>query len=190
MAERLTGMPIAFLVANEGTERIELVEPWRAVRDEGGRPSLISLQPGEASLFNHLDRADAWPVDAVVDQVQVTDYGALVLPGGVANPDRLRMDRRAVDFVRGFVESGRPIAVICHGPWTLVEADVLRGRKITSYPSLRTDIVNAGGDWDDREVIVDSNGPNVIISSRGPSDLPVWCDTLIEQFSQQLAGTR
>lgn len=190
MAQRLTGMPVAFLIANEGTERIELAEPWQAVRDEGGRPALISLRPGEASLFNHLDRADAWPVDVAVDQARVTDYGALVLPGGVANPDRLRMDRRAVGFVRSFVESGKPIAVICHGPWTLVEADVLRGRKITSYPSLRTDIINAGGDWDDREVVVDSNGPNVIISSRNPDDLPAFCGALIEQFSQQLAGLR
>jgi protease I len=190
MAQRLTGLPVAFLIANEGAEQVELTEPWRAVADEGGRPALIALQPGEATLFNHLDRADAWPVDAVVEQARVADYGALVLPGGVANPDRLRMDQRAVGFVRSFVESGKPVAVICHGPWTLIEADVLRGRTITSYPSLRTDIINAGGNWTDREVLVDDNGPNVIISSRNPGDLPAFCEALVEQFSRQSAGAR
>jgi protease I len=190
MADRLTGMPVAFLIANEGAERIELSEPWQAVDQEGALPSLVSLKPGHATLFDHLDRADAWPVDLVVDEVRATDFGGLVLPGGVANPDRLRMDRRAVALVRSFVDSGRPVAVICHGAWTLVEADVLRGRTITSYPSLRTDIINAGGIWEDRDVIVDRHGPNVIISSRGPRDLPVWCQTLVDEFSQQLAGTR
>src|SRR5690606_18871607 len=144
MADRLTGMPVAFLIANEGAERIELSEPWQAVDQEGALPSLVSLEPGHATLFDHLDRADAWPVD----EVRATDFGGLVLPGGVANPDRLRMDRRAVALVRSFVDSGRPVAVICHGAWTLVEADVLRGRTITSYPSLRTDIINAGGIWE------------------------------------------
>jgi protease I len=190
MADRLTSLPVAFLVAGEGTERVELTEPWEAVRAEGGQPVLLSLEPGEVQLFNHLDADGTWAVDTTVDQARVTDYAGLVLPGGVANPDRLRMDARAVGFVRSMVDSGRPVAVICHGPWTLVEADVVRGRTLTSYPSLRTDIINAGGSWVDSEVQVDENGPNVIISSRNPNDLPAFCSTFVEQFSRQAAGTR
>lgn len=193
MADRLTNMRVAFLVATEGTERVELLQPWEAVRSEGGDPKLVSLAPGEVSLFNHLDRADNWLVDEVVDQSTVTDFAALVLPGGVANPDQLRKDPRAVSFVRGFVDAGKPVAVICHGPWTLVEADVLRGRTITSYPSLHTDLVNAGAHWVDREVVVDDTGPNVVVSSRGPQDLAAFCEALVEQFSRQrpaAAGAR
>ncbi|QSB13357.1 type 1 glutamine amidotransferase [Natronosporangium hydrolyticum] len=190
MADRLAQLPVAFLAAGEGTERVELTEPWEAVRAEGGRPVLISTKPGEVTLFNHLDADGSWPVDTTVDQARVTEYAGLVLPGGVANPDQLRMDARAVGFVRSVVDSGRPVAVICHGPWTLVEADVLRGRTLTSYPSLRTDIINAGGTWVDEEVMVDDHGPNVIISSRNPDDLPAFCSTLVEQFSRQAAGTR
>lgn len=193
MADRLSNMRVAFLVATEGTERVELMQPWEAVRGEHGDPKLISQSPGEVSLFNHLDRADNWLVDEVVDQSSVTDFAALVLPGGVANPDQLRMDARAVGFVRAFVDAGKPVAVICHGPWTLVEADVLRGRTITSYPSLRTDLINAGASWVDREVVVDDTGPNVMVSSRSPQDLPAFCEALVEQFSRQrpaAAGAR
>lgn len=190
MADRLTGLPVAFLIANEGTEQVELTRPWQTISDEGGRPTLLAPRPGEATLFQHLDRGDAWPVDEVVDQARATDFGALVLPGGVANADFLRMEARAVDFVRTFVESGRPVAVICHGPWILVEADVLRGRTITSFASLRTDIVNAGARWVDQQVVVDDNGPNLIISSRGPDDLPAFCDAIVEYFSRQTAGAR
>jgi protease I len=190
VANRLTGLTVAFLIANEGTEKVELTQPWEAVTQEGGRPMLLAPRAGEAILFNHLDRADSWPVDQTVDQAQSGDFGALVLPGGVANADFLRMSAPAVQFVRDFVTSGRPVAVICHAPWTLVEAGVLSGRTITSYPSLRTDIVNAGGNWVDREVVVDDRGPNVLISSRRPADLPAFCEALVEQFSRQLAGTR
>jgi len=190
MAGKLNGLPVAFLTAIEGTEQIELIQPWEAVKGEGGQPSLISQQPGDATLFQHLDRGDTWPVDVTLDQARPTDYAALVLPGGVVNADFLRMDKRAVEFARSLVESGRPVGVICHGPWTLIEAGVLRGRTITSFPSLRTDIVNAGGRWVDEQVVIDDNGPNVIISSRGPKDLPAFCDAIVEQFSRQTAGAR
>jgi protease I len=190
MAGMLHGLPVAFLIAAEGTERVELTEPWEAVRREGGAPTLVSTKPGEAALFNHLDRDGTWPVDVTVDDARAEDYAALVLPGGVANPDQLRMSEQAVGFVRRFVDAGRPIAVICHGPWTLVEADRVRGRTLTSWPSLRTDIRNAGGSWVDQEVVVCDQGPNVIISSRNPDDLPVFCQALAEQFSAQTAGAR
>lgn len=190
MPDRLTGMSVAFLVATEGTERVELTEPWEAVTREGGRPILISTKAGEATLFNHFDSGGTWPVDVVVDQARPEEYGGLVLPGGVANADYLRMSEPAIGFVRDLVNSGKPVAVICHGPWSLVEADVLRDRTITSFPSLQTDIRNAGGNWVDREVVIDENGPNVLISSRRPSDLPAFCEALVEQFSRQLAGTR
>jgi protease I len=189
MAGTLEGLRVAFLIANEGTEQVELTEPWEAVRREGGTPTLVSLKAGEAALFNHLDRGDTWPVDVTVDKTRADDYHALVLPGGVANPDQLRTDKRAVAFVRAFVDSGKPIAVICHGPWTLVEADVVRGRTLTSWPSVRTDIQNAGGSWIDREVVV-SEGDNVIVSSRKPDDLPAFCRTFTEQFARQAAGAR
>jgi protease I len=189
MTGTLTGLPVAFLVATEGAEQVELTEPWQTVQREGGHPSLVSLRPGEVTLFNHLDRGDTWPVDVALDQARPQDYAALVLPGGVANPDRLRMDDRAVGFVRAFVDSGKPVAVICHAPWTLIEADVVRNRRITSWPSLRTDIRNAGGTWLDEPVVVCDRGPNVLVSSRGPDDLPAFCRTLTEQFSRQAAAT-
>jgi protease I len=147
MTDMLAGVPVAFLCATEGTEQVELTEPWETVRREGGKPTLVSLKPGEVALFNHLDRGDTWPVDITVDRARPADYAALVLPGGVANPDQLRMDGMAVEFVRRFTDGGRPVAVICHGSWTLIEADAVRGRTLTSYPSLRTDIRNAGGRW-------------------------------------------
>jgi protease I len=183
MAGKLAGQRVAFLAAPEGTEQVELTEPWQAVRSEGGEPVLVSLQPGEVVLFHHLDKGDTWPVDVTVDRARPDDYLGLVLPGGVANPDQLRMDQRAVDFVRGFVDSGRPVAVICHGPWTLVEADAVRGRTLTSYPSVRTDISNAGGQWVDEPVVICDQGPNVLVSSRNPKDLRLFCQALVEQFS-------
>lgn len=190
MAGKLAGQRVAFLVATEGTEQVELTEPWEAVRQAGGEPQLVSLRSGEVALFNHLDRGDAWPVDTTVDSARPDDYAALVLPGGVANPDQLRMDQAAVGFARGFVESGRPVAVICHGPWTLIEANAVRGRRLTSYPSVRTDIRNAGGEWVDEPVVVCDQGPNVLISSRSPGDLPAFCETLVEQFSTERTGRR
>ncbi len=166
---------IAFLVATEGIERAELVEPWAAVEQAGLQPVLLSSESGTVQLFEHLDKADTRPVDATVGAVSPDQYAALVLPGGVANPDALRTDEAAVGFIRGFVESGKPVAAICHAPWTLVEADVLRGKRVTSWPSLRTDIRNAGGSWVDEEVVVDGN----LITSRNPSDIPAFTAALL-----------
>jgi protease I len=171
---------IAFLVANEGVEQVELTEPWKAVEQAGAQPELISLEEGQAQAFNHLDKADRFDVDRTVADAKESDYHALVLPGGVANPDFLRMDGRAVRFARSFFEAGKPVGVICHGPWTLVEADVVRDRTITSWPSLRTDIRNAGGNWVDREVVVDEG----LVSSRRPDDLPAFCAKIVEEFAE------
>jgi deglycase len=179
MANELTGKRIAFL-ATDGVEQVELEEPWRAVEQSGARPELISLRSGEIQGFEHLDKGELFHVDHTVGETDSSEYDGLVLPGGVANPDRLRMDQDAVDFVRSFVEDGKPIGVICHGPWTLVEADAVRGRTLTSFPSLRTDIENAGGTWVDEEVHVDDG----IVSSRKPADLPAFCSKLVEELRE------
>jgi protease I len=176
---RLDGKTIAFLVAPEGIEQIELTDPWSAVQEVGGTPKLLSLEPGEVQAFNHLDKADTFRVDAVVGDADPASYDGLVLPGGVANPDALRMDEDAVAFVREFVESGRPVAAICHAPWTLAEADVVRGRRMTSWPSLRTDLRNAGAEWVDEEVVVDGN----LVTSRKPDDLPAFNDAILTLFA-------
>ena len=180
MADKLQGKRIAFLVAPEGTEQVELTEPWKAVSGEGATPELVSTEAGQVQAFNHLDKAETFEVDHTVDEVRASDYDGLVLPGGVANPDFLRMDDGAVAFVRGFFEQAKPVGVICHGPWTLVEADVLRGRKITSWPSLQTDIRNAGGTWVDEQVVVDEG----LVSSRKPDDLPAFCAKIVEEFCE------
>ena len=180
MAEKLQGKRIAFLVAPEGAEQVELTEPWKAVEDEGGQPELVSTEAGEIQAFNHLDKGDTFSVDTTVADADASRYDALVLPGGVANPDFLRMDADAVQFVRDFFEQSKPVAVICHGPWTLIEADVLSGRTITSWPSLRTDLRNAGANWVDEEVVVDQG----LVSSRKPDDLPAFCAKLVEEFCE------
>ena len=167
---------IAFLIAPEGTERVELTDPWDAVKDAGHQPVLLSTKDGEAQLFNHLDRADTIPVDGLVQDASPDDFAALVLPGGVANPDALRLQSDAVKFIGAFLESGKPVAAICHAPWTLVEADVVRDRRLTSWPSLQTDIRNAGGTWVDERVVVDGN----LITSRKPDDLPAFIAALLE----------
>ncbi|OEJ41784.1 protease [Streptomyces agglomeratus] len=177
-------MRIAFLVAPEGVEQVELTEPWKAVSDTGDTPRLISTKPGEIQAFQHLDKADTFPVDQVVGDASVEEYGGLVLPGGVANPDFLRMDEKAVEFVRAFFDAGKPVASICHGPWTLVEADVVRGRTLTSWPSLRTDIRNAGGTWVDEQVKVCEAAPATLITSRKPGDLKAFCATFTEEFAR------
>ena len=159
MSNEISGKRVAFLVANEGIEQAELTEPWKAVQDAGGTPTLVSVKPGEVQAFNHLDKGDTFPVDETVDAAQVSEFDALVLPGGVANPDFLRTQPKAVAFAKSFVDAGKPVAVICHGPWTLVEADVVRGRTITSWPSLQTDLRNAGASWVDEEVVVCTSGP-------------------------------
>jgi protease I len=174
----LSGRTIAFLVAPEGIEQVELTDPWAAVEKAGGTPRLLSTEGGEVQAFEHLDRADTFPVDALVSDADPTAYDGLVLPGGVANPDALRLDEDAVAFVKAFVESGRPVAAICHAPWTLVEADVVRGRRMTSWPSLQTDLRNAGAEWVDEEVVVDGN----LVTSRKPDDLPAFNEALVELF--------
>ncbi|MGY0490791.1 type 1 glutamine amidotransferase domain-containing protein [Streptomyces sp. WG-D5] len=178
-------MRIAFLVAPEGAEQIELTDPWQAVRDAGGEPVLVSTKQGEIQAFDHLDKADKFPVDKTVAALgsSADGFDALVLPGGVANPDQLRTDPEAVAFVRDFFDRGLPVAAICHAAWTLVEADVLRGRTLTSYPSLATDIRNAGGTWVDEQVKVCTGGPNVLVTSRRPDDLKAFDAALMEQVS-------
>ncbi|MFF3311957.1 type 1 glutamine amidotransferase domain-containing protein [Streptomyces sp. NPDC002952] len=177
-------MRIAFLVAPEGVEQIELTDPWQAVADAGHEPVLVSTQPGEIQAFNHLDKADTFPVDQVVTDVSADSFDGLVLPGGVANPDFLRTEEKAVSFVRDFFESGRPVAAICHAPWTLVEADVVSGRVLTSWPSLRTDITNAGGTWVDEQVKVCDHGPNTLVTSRKPDDLKAFDEALLAEFAK------
>jgi len=167
---------IAFLTATEGIERVELTEPWDSVTDAGHTAELLSTESGEVQTFDHLDKAETRPVDRVGGDVSVDDYDALVLPGGVANPDALRLDGPAVAFVRDFAASGKPVAAICHAPWTLVEADCLRGKQVTSWPSLQTDVRNAGGEWVDEEVVVDGN----LITSRNPGDIPAFTKALLE----------
>ncbi|GGK87311.1 glutamine amidotransferase [Planomonospora parontospora subsp. parontospora] len=179
----LNGKTIAFLVAPEGIEQVELTEPWQAVRQAGGTPKLISTRAGEVQAFNHLDRADRFPVDAVVDEVSADDFDGLVLPGGVANPDLLRTVPGAVRFTKAFFEAGKPVAAICHAPWTLVEADVVGGRAVTSWPSLQTDLRNAGATWADREVVVCDAGPNTLVTSRKPDDLKAFCEAALDAFS-------
>ncbi|MFC4530045.1 type 1 glutamine amidotransferase domain-containing protein [Sphaerisporangium dianthi] len=178
----LQGKTIAFLVAPEGIEQVELTEPWRAVEQAGGTPRLISTQHGKAQAFNHFDKADAFDVDATVDEVSVDDFDGLVLPGGVANPDTLRMHENAVRFTRGFFDAGKPVAAICHAPWTLIEAGVVGDRAVTSWPSLKTDLRNAGASWADQEVVVCANGPNKLITSRKPDDLKAFCQAAIDAF--------
>jgi protease I len=171
---------VAFLVAPEGIEQVELTGPWQAVEQAGATPVLISTQDGTVQAFNHLDKADTFDVDLTVASADVADYAALVLPGGVANPDALRTDTDAVGFVRQFVQSGKPVAAICHAPWTLVEADVVRDRHVTSWPSLQTDLRNAGATWEDREVVVDDN----LITSRNPDDIPAFSRELLGALSK------
>lgn len=175
---------VAFLTANEGVEQVELTEPWSALENSGFEPVLIAPEAGKVQAFDHLDKADSFEADLSAADADVGDYAALVLPGGVANPDKLRMDPDGVEFARSFFEAGKPVAVICHGPWTLVEADVVRGRTLTSYPSVRTDIENAGGNWVDQEVAVCDDGPNQLISSRRPDDLPAFNETILETLSR------
>lgn len=179
----LTGKKIAFLCAPEGTEQIELTSPRQAMHDAGATTELVSTDSGRIQAFEHLTEADTFEVDRTVADVSADEYDALILPGGVANPDNLRMDRGAVDFVRGFFDGGKPVAAICHAPWTLIEADVVRGRRITSYPSLQTDLRNAGAEWADEEVVVCDEGPNVLVTSRKPDDLEAFNKHAVDRFA-------
>ncbi len=190
MTQELDGMRVAFLVANEGIEQVELTVPWTAVKDAGGRPELIAPKAGTAQAYNHLDKAETFEVDVTTATADPADYDALVLPGGVANPDQLRTDGPAVSFVVSMFEDSKPVAAVCHGPWTLVEADVVKDRKLTSWPSLKTDIKNAGGHWVDEEVQVCMAGKSTLVTSRKPDDLPAFCATFVEQFAKSPARSR
>ncbi|HVM27416.1 MAG TPA: type 1 glutamine amidotransferase domain-containing protein [Mycobacteriales bacterium] len=183
MPQDLTGKTVAFLVAPEGIEQVELTEPWKAVEQAGGTPKLVSTADGEVQAFDHLDKADTFPVDITVESADPSSFDALVLPGGVANPDALRMDAGAVAFTKAFFDAGKPVAAICHAPWTLVEADVVRGRRMTSWPSLQTDLRNAGAVWVDEEVVVDEAGGSTLVTSRKPDDLKAFNDALLQAFS-------
>jgi protease I len=185
MGDRLTGTRIAFL-ATDGVEQVELTEPLEAARREGADVQLLNIEDSEIQGFNHLDRADRFPIQGVVSQTDAAEFDGLVLPGGVANPDRLRTDPDAVAFVRAFFDQEKPVAAICHGPWTIVEAGCAEGRTLTSWPSLRTDIENAGGTWVDEELHVDGN----LATSRKPDDLPAFCDRMVEMMAQAGARSR
>jgi protease I len=179
MAGELQGKKVAFL-ATDGVEQIEYTEPRKAVEQAGAEAYLVALEPGQIQGFNHLDKADRFPVDVAVAKASADDYDGLVLPGGVANPDVLRTDPDAVQFVRSFFEAGKPVASICHGAWTLVEADVVRGRTLTSWPSIKTDVENAGGTWVDEEVHTDRG----LVTSRKPDDLPAFNAKIVEEFAE------
>ena len=177
---KLDGKKIAFLAA-DGVEQSELTEPWKAVEEAGGRPELVSLEKGEIQgVESEIEKRDTFKVDRVVADVDASDYDGLVLPGGVMNPDKLRADDDAVAFVREFVEAGKPVGAICHGPWTLVEAGVVDGREMTSYPSIQTDLRNAGANWVDREVVVDKG----LVTSRSPDDLEAFCSKVVEEMCE------
>ena len=176
---KLDGKRIAFL-ATDGVEQVELTEPRKAVEQEGAETELISLEEGQIQGFEHLDKGDKFDVAEAVKDADPSDYDGLVLPGGVANPVFLRADQDAVEFVRAFFEAGTPVGAICHGPWTLVEADVVRDLTLTSWPSLKTDIRNAGGKWVDEEVVVDKG----LTTSRKPDDLPAFNDKIVEEFCE------
>jgi protease I len=179
MADTLNGKKVAILVANEGIEQVELTEPRTALQDAGATVELLAPESGEAQAFNHLDKADSFPVDLAVTDASAEDYDALMLPGGVANPDNLRTHPEAVAFVRAFFDAGKPVAAICHAPWTLIEADVVRGRTLTSWPSLQTDLRNAGATWVDEEVVVDGS----FVTSRKPDDLKAFNVKMIEALA-------
>jgi protease I len=180
MSDELNGKRIAFLMANEGVEQVELTEPLKAVQAAGAETEIVAPEAGEVQAFNHLDKADTFAVDESVAEADPSQFDALVLPGGVANPDELRTKEEALEFVRRFFEAGKPVGVICHGPWTLLEAGVLQGRTLTSWPSLKTDLRNAGAEWVDEEVHVDQG----LVSSRKPDDLEAFNAKIVEEFAE------
>jgi protease I len=184
MSDELSGRSIVFLVANEGVEQVELTRPWEAVKEAGGRPVLAAPTNDDVQAFNHLDKGDSFHVDVLTRDLRVEDFDGVVLPGGVANPDQLRLDEPAVQYLQALFDAGKPAAVICHGPWTLVEAGLVGERTLTSWPSLRTDIRNAGGTWVDKEVVTCTNGPNSLVTSRKPDDLDAFCSAMCQVFAE------
>jgi protease I len=179
MSEQLRGKKVAFVVANEGVEQVELTAPWKAVVDAGGTAQLIAPKEGKVQAFQHLDKGDTFDVDATTQDAAADEYDAVVLPGGVANPDQLRTDDAAVRFVKAIADAGRPVAAICHGPWTLIETGMTRGKRMTSWPSLQTDLANSGATWVDEQVVVDGQ----LITSRKPDDLDAFCRELLSALS-------
>jgi deglycase len=179
MSDRLEGKKIAFLPANEGVEQVELTEPLKAVREAGGEAELLAPEAGEVQAFNHLDKGDVFDAERAVGDADAGEFDGLVLPGGVANPDQLRTKPEALEFVRSFFEAGKPVGVICHGPWTLIDAGVAEGRTLTSWPSLETDLRNAGANWVDEEVHVDQG----LVTSRKPDDLEAFNAKIVEEFA-------
>jgi protease I len=182
MTTTLNGKKILFLVANEGIEQVELTSPWEAVQAAGGEPVLAAPKTGEVQAFHHLDKGDVFRATVATAELSPDDYAGVVLPGGVANPDQLRTDDAAVDFLRQWTRAGRPVAAICHGPWTLVEADAVRGKTLTSWPSLQTDIRNAGGQWRDEQVLTCPEGGYTLVTSRKPDDLEAFNKALVDLF--------
>jgi protease I len=180
MAGELQGKRIAFLMSNEGVEQVEFTEPRKAVEKAGAEVDVIATEAGEIQAVDHLDKSDTFQADKSTSEAKADDYDGVVLPGGVANPDNLRMDKDAVRFLREFFAAGKPVGAICHAPWMLVEADVVDGRKVTSFPSLQTDVRNAGGNWVDEEVVVDSG----LVTSRKPDDLPAFNAKIVEEFAE------
>jgi protease I len=180
MSDRLQGKKIAFLTANEGVEQVELVEPLKAVREAGAEAELLAPEAGEVQAFSHLDKGDTFDVDRAVGEADASEYDGLVLPGGVANPDQLRTEPEALEFVRAFFAAGKPVGAICHAPWTLIDAGVAEGRTLTSWPSLETDLRNAGANWVDEEVHVDQG----LVSSRKPDDLEAFNAKIVEEFAE------
>src|SRR3954468_19541564 len=179
MAAELDGMRVAVL-ATDGVEQVELDRPWQALEEAGAEPELVSFESGTIQAFEHMDKGDTKKVDVTLSEADPDDYAALVLPGGVVNGDFVRADADAVAFVKGFFDAGKPVAAICHAPWVLAEADVVRGRRMTSWPSLQTDLRNAGANWVDEEVVVDGN----LITSRKPDDLDAFGAAIVEEFAR------
>jgi deglycase len=177
--KQLQGKRVA-IIAADMVEQVELIEPRKALDAAGAQTDLISLKPGKIKGFNHFDPADELEVDRSIEEVDASEYDALMIPGGVGNPDQLRGDENVVSFVREFFDAGKPVAAICHGPWVLVEAGAVRGRKLTSWPTLQTDIRNAGGNWVDEQVVVDQG----LVTSRKPDDIPAFNDKMIEEFCE------
>lgn len=184
MAENISGKKVAFLLT-DGVEQVELTGPWQAVTEAGGQPTLVAPSAGRLQGYNSTDKGDTFKVDVTVAEADAADYDALVIPGGVVNADHLRVDADAQRFTRDFFEQHKPVASICHGPWLLIDAGVIRGRNVTSYHTLATDLKNAGANWSDQEVVVDQG----LVTSRKPDDLPAFCDALLEEIREgQHAG--